>query len=100
MTFVCLINLCGLPFSIGFYIKHLLVLGYNINTNFMYFIYTNIVLGAISGLFYSYRLFYNVFFDFMWLLSVQIDFKATVLMRLFSYDSQQKKIDLLLAYER
>jgi len=64
MTFVCLINLCGLPFSIGFYIKHLLVLGYNINTNFMYFIYTNIVLGAISGLFYSYRLFYNVFFDF------------------------------------
>jgi NADH:ubiquinone oxidoreductase subunit 5 (subunit L)/multisubunit Na+/H+ antiporter MnhA subunit len=64
MTFICLINLCGLPFSIGFYIKHLLVLGYNINSNFMYFIYTNIVLGAISGLFYSYRLFYNVFFDF------------------------------------
>jgi len=64
MTFVCLLNLCGLPFSIGFYIKHLLVLGYNINTNIMYFININIFLGAISGLFYSYRLFYNVFFDF------------------------------------
>jgi len=64
MTFVCLINLCGLPFSIGFYIKHLLVLGYNINVYCMYFIYVNIFLGAISGLFYSYRLFYNVFFDF------------------------------------
>jgi NADH:ubiquinone oxidoreductase subunit 5 (subunit L)/multisubunit Na+/H+ antiporter MnhA subunit len=64
MTFVCLLNLCGLPFSIGFYIKHLLVLGYNINTNLMYFINVNIFLGAISGLFYSYRLFYNVFFDF------------------------------------
>lgn len=64
MTFVCLINLCGLPFSIGFYIKHLLVLGYNINTYISYFIYVNILFGAVSGLFYSYRLFYNVFFDF------------------------------------
>ena len=64
MTFVCLINLCGLPFSIGFYIKHLLVLGFNINNFFMYFILINILFGAISGLFYSYRLFYNVFFDF------------------------------------
>jgi len=64
MTFICLINLCGLPFTIGFYIKHLLVLGYNFNIYVSYFIYTNILFGAISGLFYSYRLFYNVFFDF------------------------------------
>lgn len=64
MTFVCLINLCGLPFSIGFYIKHLLVLGFNINIYILYFIHINILFGAISGLFYSYRLFYNVFFDF------------------------------------
>jgi NADH:ubiquinone oxidoreductase subunit 5 (subunit L)/multisubunit Na+/H+ antiporter MnhA subunit len=64
MTFICLINLCGLPFTVGFYIKHLLVLGYNINSNLSYFIFVNIFLGAISGLFYSYRLFYNVFFDF------------------------------------
>lgn len=64
MTFICLINLCGLPFSIGFYIKHLLLLGYNINIYLSYFIQINIFFGAISGLFYSYRLFYNVFFDF------------------------------------
>ena len=64
MTFICLINLCGLPFSIGFYIKHLLLLGFDINNFFMYFILINILFGAISGLFYSYRLFYNVFFDF------------------------------------
>jgi len=64
MTFICLINLCGLPFTIGFYIKHLLVLGYNINTNVSYFIFINVFFGAVSGLFYSYRLFYNVFFDF------------------------------------
>ena len=64
MTFICLINLCGLPFTIGFYIKHLLLLGYNLNIYLSYFIYINILFGAISGLFYSYRLFYNVFFDF------------------------------------
>lgn len=64
MTFICLINLCGLPFTIGFYIKHLLVLGYNTNIFISYFIYINILFGAVSGLFYSYRLFYNVFFDF------------------------------------
>jgi len=64
MTFICLINLCGLPFTIGFYIKHLLLLGYNINMYVSYFIYVNILFGAVSGLFYSYRLFYNVFFDF------------------------------------
>ena len=64
MTFLCLINLCGLPFSIGFYIKHLLVLGLNSNNIFYYFIFINILFGAVSGLFYSYRLFYNVFFDF------------------------------------
>src|SRR4051812_38291527 len=64
MTFICLINLCGLPFSIGFYIKHLLLLGFDINILVLYFIYVNILFGAISGLFYSYRLFYNVFFDF------------------------------------
>jgi len=64
MTFICLINLCGLPFSIGFYIKHLLLIGYSINTFVMYFILINVLFGAISGLFYSYRLFYNVFFDF------------------------------------
>ena len=64
ITFVCLINLCGLPFSIGFYIKHLLLIGQNLNSYIAFFIYTNILFGAISGLFYSYRLFYNVFFDF------------------------------------
>ena len=47
MCFIGLINLSGLPFTLGFYIKHLLFVGL-----------------AGNNLFYSYRLFFNVFFDF------------------------------------
>lgn len=63
-AFVCLINLCGLPFTIGFYIKHLLLLGVNMDFKFLYFILLNILGGAVAGLVYSFRLFYFVFFDF------------------------------------
>jgi len=64
MCFIGLINLSGLPFTLGFYIKHLLFVGLNTNMFFYYFILVNCLLGAFTGLFYSYRLFYNVFFDF------------------------------------
>lgn len=63
-SFICLINLCGLPFTLGFYIKHLLVIGVNLNNFFIFFFIINILGGAVSGLIYSYRLFYYVFFDF------------------------------------
>lgn len=63
-SFICLINLCGLPFSIGYYIKHLLLIGVYMNNYFLIFIFLNILGGAIFGLVYSYRLFYYVFFDF------------------------------------
>jgi NADH-quinone oxidoreductase subunit L len=63
-SFICLINLSGLPFTFGFYIKHLLFVGLNSNFILYYFVLINCLLGALTGLFYSYRLFYNVFFDF------------------------------------
>lgn len=63
-SFICLINLCGLPFSIGYYIKHLLLIGVYMNNYFLFFIICNILGGAVCGLIYSYRLFYYVFFDF------------------------------------
>jgi len=63
-SFICLINLSGLPFSIGFYIKHLLLIGMNMNYMFLYFVVVNVFCAAVFGLFYSYRLFYYVFFDF------------------------------------
>jgi len=62
-VFVGLLNLAGLPFSFGFYIKHLLFVGINSNLYFFYFCYFCCFVGAISGLFYSYRLYYYVFFD-------------------------------------
>ena len=63
-SFICLLNLAGLPFTLGFFIKHLLFLG-NVNSAFLYyFIIFNVLVGAVAGLFYSHRLFYFVFFDF------------------------------------
>ena len=62
-SFVCLINLCGLPFTMGFYIKHLLVLGLSTNNFLYYFVFVNIICGSVSGLFYSYKFFYYSFLD-------------------------------------
>lgn len=62
-AFVCLINLCGLPFTIGFYIKHLLVIGLSTNNFLFYFIFVNVIGGAVSGLFYSYKFFFYSFLD-------------------------------------
>jgi len=56
-------NLSGLPFTLGFYIKHIL-LAYLNKDGYTYLIVLGFVLGgAISGLIYSYRLYYYVFFD-------------------------------------
>lgn len=57
-------NLSGLPFSLGFFIKHFLFVAMNSNSLFFYFIFINCLFGALTGLFYSFRLFFNVFFDF------------------------------------
>jgi NADH:ubiquinone oxidoreductase subunit 5 (subunit L)/multisubunit Na+/H+ antiporter MnhA subunit len=61
MTLIGLINLGGLPFSFGFFIKH-----YTLLTLFDFnniFIKVNLLIGMFSGLIYSYRLYYYVFFD-------------------------------------
>lgn len=59
-----LFNLGGLPFSIGFYMKHSLLTVIQQNTYFNSFILTLCIFGALTGLFYSYKLFDYVFFDF------------------------------------
>lgn len=61
--FICLINLGGLPLTYGFYIKHLLFVGLDSNNWIYLIVLINCFLGALTGLFYSSRLFYNVFFD-------------------------------------
>lgn len=62
-SFICMVNLGGLPLTLGFFIKHLLFLGLSDNIFCFYLIYTTLILGAISGVFYSYRLFFSIFFD-------------------------------------
>jgi len=59
-----LFNLAGLPFSLGFYMKHLFFvsLGHLYLFNWLIFIFC--ISGAITGLFYSFRLYFYVFFDF------------------------------------
>lgn len=64
MCFVGLINLAGLPFTLGFFIKHLMFIAININFILYYFILINLIFGALTGLFYCSRLFFFVFFDF------------------------------------
>lgn len=64
ISFICIINLSGLPLTFGFFIKHLLFVGLGFNVFLYYFIQINCVFGALTGLFYGSRLFYSVFFDF------------------------------------
>jgi len=64
LTFVCIINLSGLPLTFGFFIKHFLFVGLRLNFFLYYFIIVNCLFGALTGLFYGYRLYYSIFFDF------------------------------------
>jgi len=62
-TFICIINLSGLPLTLGFYTKHLLFIGLHENYIIYYVIFSNLIFAAIAGVYYSYRLYYSVFFD-------------------------------------
>jgi NADH:ubiquinone oxidoreductase subunit 5 (subunit L)/multisubunit Na+/H+ antiporter MnhA subunit len=58
----CLLNLSGLPFFFGFYIKHTLFISFD------YFYLKQIVLSfifisALTGIFYSFKIIFFVFFD-------------------------------------
>lgn len=64
LTFLGLINLSGLPFTLGFYIKHVLLISLNSNYILFYFIFINCIFAALTGIFYSSRLLFYVFFDF------------------------------------
>lgn len=64
LAFLGLINLSGLPFTLGFYIKHVLLISLNSNYFLYYFIFINCIFAALTGIFYSSRLLFYVFFDF------------------------------------
>lgn len=63
-SIICLANLSGLPFTLGFYMKHFLLLNIFKNSFVFYLILFMLVSASICGLIYSYRLIYYIFFDF------------------------------------
>ena len=86
-SFVCLINLCGLPFTMGFYIKHLLVIGLSTNNILYYFVFVNVIGGAISGLFYSYKFFFYSFLDVKKAKKIIYDSSSQPLLSSFFYSN-------------
>jgi len=63
-SIVGVLNLAGLPFTFGFFIKHLLLLSLENHIYLYYFVLFHSLLGAFSGLFYSFRLVNYTFCDF------------------------------------
>ena len=61
---ISLANLAGLPFTFGFFTKHLVFLSLEQHIYIYYFVLFNTLVGAISSLFYSYKLLKNIFFGF------------------------------------
>lgn len=61
---VGLLNLAGLPFTFGFFIKHLLLISLDNYVYLYYFVVFNSLIGAFAGLFYSFRLISYTFNDF------------------------------------
>jgi hypothetical protein len=53
-----------LPFTLGFYIKHLLLISINNDIIYTGFILINLLGGAVFGILYSFKFFYYIFFDF------------------------------------
>jgi NADH-quinone oxidoreductase subunit L len=64
LSFIGLINLGGVSFSWGFYMKHFLILEATPESFFNLAAFTLILIGSLAGLIYSYKLYYYVFFDF------------------------------------
>jgi len=59
-----LLNLAGLPFTFGFFIKHLLLISLDNHIYVYYFVICHCLVGALSGLFYSFKLINYTFCDF------------------------------------
>ena len=61
---ISLTNLAGLPFTFGFFTKHLIFLSLENHIYIYYFVLVNTFIGAVSGLFYSSKLLKCIFFGF------------------------------------
>nr|YP_004841737.1 NADH dehydrogenase subunit 5 [Ichthyophthirius multifiliis]AEL89279.1 NADH dehydrogenase subunit 5 [Ichthyophthirius multifiliis] len=61
--FICLLNLSSIPLTLGFYIKHLLFLSFKNDFIVFYILFSITLLSGVMSIFYSFRLFYSIFFD-------------------------------------
>jgi NADH:ubiquinone oxidoreductase subunit 5 (subunit L)/multisubunit Na+/H+ antiporter MnhA subunit len=64
MSLVALLNLGGVAFTWGYYMKHFLLLDGTPESEFNLFCFVMVVIGSLCGLIYSFKLYYYVFFDF------------------------------------
>ena len=64
LSFIALWNLGGVAFSWGFYMKHFLLLDGSPESFFNLMCFVFVLIGSLTGLLYSYKLFYYTFFDF------------------------------------
>ena len=64
MSFISLCNLGGVAFTWGFYMKHFLLIDSSPNSHLNLICFVLVLIGSLSGLIYSYKLYYYVFFDF------------------------------------
>lgn len=64
ISFVALLNLGGVSFTWGYYMKHFMFIDGSPESQFNLFCFAMVVLGSLCGIIYSYKLYYYVFFDF------------------------------------
>ena len=64
LSFIGLVNLGGISFSWGFYMKHFLIFEATPESLTNLIAFTFVLIGSLSGLVYSYKIYYYVFFDF------------------------------------
>jgi len=64
VSLVCLANLGGVSFTWGFYMKHFLLIDGSPESYFNLMCFVLVLLGSLTGVVYSYKLYYYVFFDF------------------------------------
>ena len=62
-TLLCLFNLAGLPFTLGFFIKHILFACILSNDIIYLLISGFVIIASLAGIIYCYRLYYYIFYD-------------------------------------
>jgi NADH:ubiquinone oxidoreductase subunit 5 (subunit L)/multisubunit Na+/H+ antiporter MnhA subunit len=64
VSLICLANLGGVSFTWGFYMKHFLLVDGSPQSYFNLICFILVLMGSLTGIIYSYKLYYYVFFDF------------------------------------